>query len=114
MPVINKTTSLKSNVEIESVFNNGLSFSKGVIKILFLEKNSKVLKVGFSVPKKLIPLAVNRNLIKRRMKESYRALDSSFLSETFGLLFVVYKSNMVVDSKEIRRCLKFLTSKGFH
>ena len=41
MPVINKTTSLKSNVEIESVFNNGLSFSKGVIKILFLEKNSK-------------------------------------------------------------------------
>ena len=114
MPVINKTTSLKSNVEIESVFNNGLSFSKGVIKILFLEKNSKVLKVGFSVPKKLIPLAVNRNLIKRRMKESYRALDSSFLSETFGLFFVVYKSNVVVQSKEIRRCLNFLASKGFH
>ena len=27
MPVINKTTCLKSNVEIESVFNNGISFS---------------------------------------------------------------------------------------
>ena len=114
MPIINKSTSLKSKAEIESVFNNGLSFSKGAVKVLFLKKNPTILRVGFSVPKKLIPLAVNRNLIKRRMKESFRALDNSFFARTFGDFFVIYRSNKVVGSEEISRCLTFLASKGFH
>ena len=114
MPIVNKSSMLKNKIEIEELFKKGASFSKGVIKIVFFKNKPKTLKVGFSVPKKLIPLAVTRNLIKRRMKESFRALNVSVFLDKPGSFFVVYRSNKTVSFKEINSCMSFLVLKGFH
>ena len=72
------------------------------------------LKTGVSVPKKLIPLAVKRNLIKRRIKEQIRLLPENLLEKKQGLLFILFHGKKEVSSKEIYECLKILFSKTFH
>ena len=55
MFVLNKSTILKNKEDIARVFKNGGSFSSGPIKVVFLsEPCEPALKVGFSVPKKLV------------------------------------------------------------
>lgn len=47
----------------------------------------KVTQVLFSVPKRQFKHAVDRNLIRRRMKEAYR-LNKNLLSGTFSIAFI--------------------------
>ena len=66
-------SSLKSKKEISFVFDKGVSLSSFPIK-LFYVKNSDITRsnVAFTVGKKNINLAVDRNKIKRRMREAFR------------------------------------------
>lgn len=115
MFVLNKASILKNKEDISLVFKKGLSFSSGPLRIFFLsEPSGSSLKVGFSVPKKLIPLAVKRNLIKRRLKEQFRLLPESFFVNSFGKMFVVYTKNSVCESDVISSFLKKALSKTLH
>ncbi len=49
--------------------------------------SQKLTQVLFSVPKRQFKHAVDRNLIRRRMKEAYR-LNKSLLSGTFSIAFI--------------------------
>lgn len=72
---LSKKYRLKSQKKITEIFTSGHSDFSFPIKLQFLiEENqtSPELKAGFTVSKKKIKLAVNRNLVKRRMKEAYR------------------------------------------
>jgi ribonuclease P protein component len=64
---------LKSKKEISFVFDNGASFSSFPIK-LFIVKNSALEKsnVAFTVGKKNLIRAVDRNKTKRLMREVFR------------------------------------------
>jgi ribonuclease P protein component len=64
---------LKSKKEISFVFDNGASVSSFPIK-LFIVKNSAVEKsnVTFTVGKKNLIRAVDRNKVKRLMREVFR------------------------------------------
>lgn len=69
-----KKERLCSNLDIQRLFDENNYFIYEKIKvywnlILSEENNTEVL---FSVPKKIIPKAVNRNKIKRLIRESYR------------------------------------------
>lgn len=70
-----KTERLKSRKVIENLFAKGDKISNFPIKLIYL-KNENTLttvhQVGFSVPKRSIKKAVDRNKIKRRMREAYR------------------------------------------
>ena len=59
---------------INSLFESGSIFYSGVLKVIWKTGNNAVptAKAAFSAPKKMFKLAVTRNLIKRRMRESYR------------------------------------------
>lgn len=112
---LNKLSSLKNKTDIDLLFTNGLSFSSGPIKVYYLKSSSeKSLKVGFSVPKKLIPLAIKRNLVKRRLKERFRRLPDSFFVNSSGSLFVVYISSTVSESSLISSFLKEALAKVLH
>ena len=65
------------------------------------------IKVGFTVPKRSIKLAVNRNRIKRIMREVYRKnkyLFSEKLNEPYVFMFI-YMSNEELKYEDLERSL---------
>ena len=72
---LGKQDRLKKRKVIQEVFSKGISAKGYPVLILYKEVESdgpKALRAGFSVPKRKIRRAVDRNLIKRRMREAYR------------------------------------------
>jgi ribonuclease P protein component len=65
---------LRSNREFQQVYKQGVSFAEGQVVLYLLRlPGSEGRQVGFSVSKKLGG-AVTRNLVKRRLRECYKAL----------------------------------------
>ncbi len=113
MFLFKKQNSLKSKKEIELLFKKGTSCSVKFLRAIYLSGDSS-LKIGVSVPKKLIPLAVKRNLIKRKIKEQIKTLPGDLLENKKGSLFVLFQGRRDVSSKEILKCVNDLFLKTFH
>jgi ribonuclease P protein component len=70
-----KEERLTGDKRIENLFIRGKSFVAYPLRIVYLEKvtqNPEVLEVLVSIPKKRIKSAVNRNRMKRLIRESFR------------------------------------------
>ncbi len=77
-----KSERLCSQKIIGEIFLTGKTFISYPFKMVWLD--SSVIdslypaQVAFSIPKKNIKKAINRNLIRRKMRESYRYLKNDF------------------------------------
>lgn len=72
---LGKDEKLKSKKLIERLFKDGKRIQSFPLQLLYLKLDhlgEAPVKMAFSVPKKRIKLAVNRNRIKRQMREAYR------------------------------------------
>lgn len=72
---LNNKEKLKSKKEIEQLFADGKSISKYPIRLVYRKSTFKeevVIKAGVSVSKRNFKKAVDRNRIKRLVRESYR------------------------------------------
>jgi ribonuclease P protein component len=81
---LQKNERLHSKKSIKELFDKGSSFFIYPFKVLHLSLNeghAETNQVLFSVSKRKIKKAVNRNYIKRRMKEAYR-LNKATLSSS--------------------------------
>lgn len=69
-----KSERLTGNKSISSLFQDGISISSYPVRILFSTegKGPQPLSLAISVPKRLFKRAVDRNLLKRRIREAYR------------------------------------------
>ncbi|GAA4279563.1 ribonuclease P protein component [Aquimarina mytili] len=71
----NKKEKLKSSKAIDLLFSEGKSISKYPIRLVYRKSNfddDVTFKVGVSVSKRNFKKAVDRNRIKRLLRESYR------------------------------------------
>ena len=70
---------LKSKKDIEHLFKQGKSINAFPLRVIYVKKSETkniTINAGVSISKKNIKLAVNRNLIKRRVREAYRLNNS--------------------------------------
>jgi len=78
---------LKKKYEIDLLFGKGKWLSVDNVRIIHLKSSEKLSidshKIGVSVSKKFFKRAVDRNRIKRLLRESYR-LNKSVYTEAFG------------------------------
>jgi ribonuclease P protein component len=85
-----KSEKLKSRKTIELLFSEGKPITKFPIKLFFLpSENSENTPAGFAVPKRNFKSAVDRNRIKRQMREAYR-LQKHLLNNESGLKFAIF------------------------
>lgn len=89
---VTKNSSLKSFSDIEMLFKSGKKLSSPIMSLYYKESSVQGLKIAFSVGKKKHKLAVNRNKIKRLMREAFRlnSLDSIEPSISYIFLFVYF------------------------
>ncbi|EAZ81193.1 ribonuclease P protein component [Algoriphagus machipongonensis] len=102
-----KKERLYAEKEIKELFSEGSSFFLFPFKVqFFVKKHGEhgTPKVLFSVSKKKIKKAVDRNFVKRRMKESYR-LNKSLLSGLENkelLLGLIYVGTKKMEFQQIQ------------
>jgi ribonuclease P protein component len=83
MNTLPKSEILSKRDEISALMKDGKSFAKHPIRVVYhyFESETPQVKVFFSAPKRNFKRAVDRNRIKRLMKEAYR-LNKIILSDT--------------------------------
>ena len=86
---------LSGTVAVAELFNRGKSFVHGCIRCKYLFRDDEApSRIVVSVPKRSFKRAVKRNLLKRRLRESYR-LQKDLLGPEYDILFV-YNSREVL------------------
>jgi ribonuclease P protein component len=116
---LSKEEKLKSRKLIEKLFIEGDSLKEYPLRLKYLkirDENNSV-KVAFSVPKRNFKLAVDRNRIKRLLRESYRKNKGVFVEGLMGeyiLMFMytdsIERSQVDLDKKILRLMNKFVKS----
>lgn len=102
---------LRSKNNIKELFDDGSSLFLYPFKVYFLPKpTQKTNQILFSVSKKYFKKAVDRNLIRRRMREAYR-LNKSILNheqmDSFSLsIALIYISKLKLPFSDIETKLK--------
>lgn len=95
-----KQLRITNDTQVQQLFASGKSLSFGGITLKYIHEK-KEFKIGFSAPKRLHHSAVTRNLIKRRMRESFR-LQQQLLGPSFcGIGYFIYNDKKVKSSQEI-------------
>jgi ribonuclease P protein component len=111
-----KQEKLTGKKQIEGLFKGGSSFYLEDLQVKYQEVEGETCnKVLISIPKKLFNRAVDRNLLKRRMREAYR-LNKEILLTKSGKQYLyvafIYLSKNILTFNEIQdqliRCLERL------
>lgn len=113
-----KNERLHGKKSIEELFKKGSSFYLGGFRVKYLPTSEKAEhQVLISVPKKSFKKAVDRNLLKRRIREAYRLnkhlLNSNTSMSSLSIGFI-YISKKILDFHTIQSqlidCLKRLNA----
>jgi ribonuclease P protein component len=104
---------------IDEIFENGCVFHTSLFKVVWIISSIGLpsrAQMAVSVPKRSFRLAVNRNLIKRRIREAYRKkkhlLYSLLESENIQVTFIIiYRHGIVAGYNVIEKAIGELIEK---
>jgi len=115
-----KKERLCSKKVIEKLFSEGESFLSFPLKVVYLKtplSSDTPVQIAFTASKKAFKKAVHRNLIKRRMRESYRLnkqLLEGFSSENQMAIFIIFIGKEIpeysVFNQSMKKALKKLSN----
>lgn len=95
-----KTERLRGITSVAALFEHGKHFQAGCLRVKYLPRPDEgPSRIVVSVPKRHFKRAVKRNLLKRRIRESYRR-QKSLLVGMWDLL-IVYTSREVLPYENI-------------
>lgn len=114
-----KKQKLCNEKAIKKMFSNGKSFVVNPFRLVWIkeERNDDVvIKSILVAPKKKLNLAVDRNLVKRRLKEAYRLhkvdLESYLKSKNIQLsVAIIYQQEEILPFKVIEEKIKLILSR---
>ena len=96
---------LKGNKKIEELFSSGEKLSSSSFVCKYLNKNIEEVFVVISVPKKLFSRAVDRNKIKRRIREVLRKNKDVVYKNGGGWYMFIFSSQKILTFSEIEEDL---------
>jgi ribonuclease P protein component len=117
---LRKEERLKSRKAISELFENGQIIHHHLFKVLFKVTAAEKLKfpaqIAISVPKKNFKLAVTRNYIKRKIRESYRRNKHLLYTDLENFdqninFFVIYIAKKDTDYASINESMILLLQK---
>jgi ribonuclease P protein component len=109
-----KSERLKSRKTIDSLFKNRNGYMAYPLKVVWCKQEDAadaLLQVAITVPKRNFKRAVDRNLIKRRIREAWRLNKSAFVVPTSEApdqyaLMLIYVAKETLTFQEIERGIK--------
>ena len=109
----NKVEKLKSKKLIEQLFSEGEAVSVYPLRLIYIESSfdeDVKLKVGVSVSKRNFKKAVNRNKIKRQLREVYRLNKPIYFNNitTQYAFMILYIGNEIPNFKDLENIMKLL------
>src|SRR5437868_3169248 len=105
---LKKSERLSQEKLIQELFDKGSSFYLYPFKVFFLSNEGPTNQIMASVPKSIFKRAVDRNTIKRRIREGYRLNKSKLLQDKFFSIAYIYTAKEILASSFIHQ--KILSS----
>ncbi len=98
-----KPERLSSKTTIKEIFEKGVVLYTHPLKVYYSFNDFSCNRVLITVPKRLHKKAVIRNLLKRRIREAYRANKDLLSAGPYVDIAVVYISGDIMEFKQINK-----------
>ena len=92
---------LKSKKKIEAIFEKGFVIKEGGLMLKAYDFKDRESSFGVSVPKKIFASAVNRNRIKRLLREGVKIASKSVDLSPGISFFLIYTDSSILPSENI-------------